>query len=517
MPKPIYFYYAIILLGVVFRVWGISEKNGFTHDESISYLSAAGTQGEYQKLLEGNEEPLELLVKSERFNFLFTTDTFFSFKTIAYDLANYDIHPPLYFWMLHLLVYIFGVGFKIGLILNLFISLLFLLGFYRLSRELQFSKEQSLLIIGVWYLAPAVMISTFEARHYELFGFVSLLFLLKIISASKKEKLSVTDNIQTALLIAAGFLTHYYFLIVLVGGLFFITIKKLSRKILLYYSAAVILSALIFLALFPEFLTFLSGYNGRLNGDSVSVLIKAKVFLYNLFAFFTTIHYGKYLTGVILILIAMYFVLKYKLYSFQNILLLRISTNFVPLFFAVWFFSAFLFLYIINITPNQAVGGEYFSMFWPFFTISIYVALKKVVGVRPVLKFAIPLLIMILVYSNIDQIKNADYINAQYSKEELTEINKADLVIMTDKRRGNLPRNLYWTMSNQMVYAGKKFVVSDLDTFNKIIVLGQTNQDRKKEFFANGFEFIKSTTNAANDVTLFERKIKHASQKKEIQ
>jgi len=113
----------ILLIGIVagigLRINAISRKSTLSHDESISYLSATGHQGEYSFITSKKIKPYGQWSSASEWKRFILPEKRFCFNKIGSDLARYDIHPPLYFWMLHLWSLLFGVHLWTGPSLNL--------------------------------------------------------------------------------------------------------------------------------------------------------------------------------------------------------------------------------------------------------------------------------------------------------------------------------------------------------------------------------------------------------------
>ena len=109
MTRPLLLLLVVILLGAGVRLIGIATKARFTRDEAVSYLCAAGRQGESLLVIKHKDYPYGAWSKAARWKEFWKADKYFCFGLISSDLLQYDIHPPLYFWLLHIWTLIFGV------------------------------------------------------------------------------------------------------------------------------------------------------------------------------------------------------------------------------------------------------------------------------------------------------------------------------------------------------------------------------------------------------------------------
>ncbi|MGI9125246.1 MAG: hypothetical protein ACR2JM_10925, partial [Mycobacterium sp.] len=67
------------------------------HDDVISIIAATCNQGRYEQYI-----PSGQWVPASEWQQYWQMGRFDCFSLIGHDLAHYDIHPPLYFWLLHI-------------------------------------------------------------------------------------------------------------------------------------------------------------------------------------------------------------------------------------------------------------------------------------------------------------------------------------------------------------------------------------------------------------------------------
>src|SRR5574342_1093609 len=107
-----------VLAAAVLRLSGISVKKTFSKDEGFSYVCATGHATEYIHATEGHA-PFGEWVPAAAWKKFLQIDQRFCFKKIGLDLANTDIHPPLYFWLLHVWALPLGINLWTGPSLNI--------------------------------------------------------------------------------------------------------------------------------------------------------------------------------------------------------------------------------------------------------------------------------------------------------------------------------------------------------------------------------------------------------------
>ncbi len=180
--KRITFIIFVWLLALIPRVIINKHKFIFSHDEIIAMVEAAGNMGYYK-----NVESVEGWSGWERAN-LRKGEAFsvkpLDFKTIRDDMAKYDIHPPLYFWILNIFLSLFGFNVWSPFILN---SLLILLQAIIIVKILEvvggrIETPDVILLSGIFFLLPGDIAMSLEARQYELLNtniLINPLFILE--------------------------------------------------------------------------------------------------------------------------------------------------------------------------------------------------------------------------------------------------------------------------------------------------------------------------------------------------
>ncbi|HSQ22497.1 MAG TPA: hypothetical protein VLQ52_06865, partial [Coriobacteriia bacterium] len=126
-----------LAVGAWLRIELVAVKGPVEHDESISYLAASGHQAEYHEYIDLGAMLVEPQWREAAFwqAFLQPEDPLV-FGRIAQGLAEHDIHPPLYFWLLHLWILAFGVSAQAGPLLNVVLAAATTVSVFFLSRAL---------------------------------------------------------------------------------------------------------------------------------------------------------------------------------------------------------------------------------------------------------------------------------------------------------------------------------------------------------------------------------------------
>jgi hypothetical protein len=216
---------ALVLLAVAvaaavgLRVATVEAKQTLSHDETISLLAATCHQAEYEAIAAGGAPPVaQWVAAAEWQQFLEPTGALCPAR-LSEGLALYDIHPPLYFWLLNAWTLVVGVGVAAPALLNLVFVPLTALALFGLGRRVLGDPLEAAFAATLWAVSPAVVAISSEARQYDLLALVAVLFVWQAIRlAEAPPGRTGTAAVLLAVLAAAGALTHYHFALVAVAG-----------------------------------------------------------------------------------------------------------------------------------------------------------------------------------------------------------------------------------------------------------------------------------------------------------
>lgn len=209
-----------LVAGLGLRVAGVAgkAKGGLDQDESVSYLVATCHLGDYARLVAAGEDPLGLWVPATEWKRFLRPSGKLCPDAISVDLARFDVHPPLYFWLLHGWVLIFGVSVVSGLLLNILLAVFAGAALFALTRRATGQALPGALATFVWAVSPAVVPFSLEARQYTLFTLVTVLFAWQALRVAEKPQAArARDYGLLAAATTAGALTHYHFAFVAMG------------------------------------------------------------------------------------------------------------------------------------------------------------------------------------------------------------------------------------------------------------------------------------------------------------
>ncbi len=242
------------------------QKKGMHFDEFFSYFNTNNSYGReaYDRSWVSSENIKKdfYVLPGERFNY-----------SRVVELQSYDVHPPVYYLLLHT-VCSFMVGTYSmwqGIGLNIFFSLISTIFLYLIINRFTHDDMISALFLLMIILCPGFISNVMFIRMYVLMMmFMSIQTYIHILMEDHKsfDQIPLRLMIASAVITYLGFLTHYFYLVFL----FFLEIafilpqlKSLKTGIrpLLKYCALIALSGIAGVISYPACLGQVnSGYRG---------------------------------------------------------------------------------------------------------------------------------------------------------------------------------------------------------------------------------------------------------------
>ena len=267
--KALKYLIIIILILIGIRVYFGYQKEDFFMDETFSYTlmnmkEGAGmiqTAPEFNNIWISGEKIKNMLVVSKD-------------EVLRYDIVYYnqtqDVHPPLYYFLLHTASALsFGNFTKwTGIILNILIFIGISFALYVIGKKVFKSTIWAIVLVAIYGVSAGAIFSTIFIRMYELLILFVLLYLNKVIDILKKniidkEDITKKDMLELVTIFVLGMLTHYHFIIisVLISLVLFIIMlfKKVKISRICTYVGINILGLLIYSAIYPSFYTHMFG------------------------------------------------------------------------------------------------------------------------------------------------------------------------------------------------------------------------------------------------------------------
>ncbi|MAT99036.1 MAG: hypothetical protein CL608_17970 [Anaerolineaceae bacterium] len=382
---------ALIIVGALLIQGTLAAtKTTISHDETISYLSAIGRQGDFEQILRDNQYPANQWVPVREWKAWFAVAEPFSFRQIGLDLAESDIHPPLYFWTLHIWTWLFGVHAWTGPALNMVFQAVGALGLFALGRRMLKNNFEALAVVFIWLLSPASLTMVLEARQYTLFGICTIFFVwLVVVATDKASHPTWTHWLLLLLATAAGALTHYHFaLVVFVAGpVFVLKLVRRDFRRVLWVGTAVLMGYVLSFILHPRFYQSIQELSRR-------QVLEAE-FLSGQFEFFQRVYLvGKTFTGywtvsgilqlalfclflASIIWVGMIFVRNRRLV--QETIQTKNFTGYELGLFFVCLAGLSILLYLTYVSPIHAMTERHMSAVWPFYPF-LAIFLLRLVG-----------------------------------------------------------------------------------------------------------------------------------------
>lgn len=202
-------------LAVALHTLEMASLRRVSHDDTISFLAATGHQGEYERVVDEGLDPVARWVPAQRWQDFTRIERPLPLLTIARDLGNHDIHPPVYFWLLHVWSLLVGVHLWTGPALNLVLHALTAVVLWRLARRVLGSPWSAWAVAGVWATLPAVVETVGSTRQYSLAALWSVLLVSAFLRA--RDDPSARTLLAVSAWTALGMLTLYTFGLVVAG------------------------------------------------------------------------------------------------------------------------------------------------------------------------------------------------------------------------------------------------------------------------------------------------------------
>ena len=253
--KAIKYLIIIILILIGIRVYFGYQKEDFFMDATFSYTLMNMKEG--AGMVQTAPEFNNIWISGNKIKNMLTisNDEILRYDTVYYNQTQ-DVHPPLYYFLLHTAsVLSFGNFTKwTGIVLNIIIFIGICGVLYIIGKKIFKSTIWSLVLVAIYGVSTGGVFSTIFIRMYELLIFFVLLYLNKVIDILKKniienESISKKDMIELVAIFVFGMFTHYHFIIISV---------LISARILTYVGINV-LGLLIYSAIYPSFYIHMFG------------------------------------------------------------------------------------------------------------------------------------------------------------------------------------------------------------------------------------------------------------------
>ncbi|HUT23836.1 MAG TPA: glycosyltransferase family 39 protein [Sumerlaeia bacterium] len=463
-------HWAILVLGVTLAAAALVVRlrflNTISHDDGISYLAATGHLGLYATMM-----PQSRWVPASAWQAYWAPGDFGCFARIGSDLANYDIQPPLYFWLLHAWTHVFGAGLSSGPALNIVLSLLTAFFLYRASLTIGCSKPSAAVASSMWAMSSSTLAVPNEARPYALLGLISVCFFLNLARfCDRRSRFSLA---LVSLLSVAGLLTHYHFAVLLglAAGLAGLSLAgQRGRRQLVALAGGIASSLGAFCALHPFFFRSIVRQQAQAPGfgleEAAPRTVSAIQSLLDLAApgavsrplsLIAVKHWGAslLLCGLVAGSIAVWLFRKRRSGDSGP----KRRLGWMPAALSVSTFFCVALLYILGASPRHAMGPKYIAFISPFFFMClgqcVDVLGRKPFNARLALAFGVMLFAYQAAYGAYTTVRYAQY--QTWARSQSVRLEKSPLPLIVDTvARGVVPTILWRANPRMPVYAASQ-------------------------------------------------------------
>lgn len=444
------------VLAFAVRLYHVFSLTILTHDGSIAYCAAAGKHNAFAAALTDRSGIYTRWASAKEWRSFLFVDRVFCFGEILSGLKNFDIHPPFYFWLLHVFMLIFGTHAWTGPLMNAFIACGSAAVLFFLARECFRNSAPASVASAIWFASPPVMGVMLMPRPYCLMTLLGLLLVWKIVSLSRSDR-SVTKMacVFIAILSAIGMLTHFHFALLLAGcGLYLILgVERIEWKKCLTVFTSMAAGGVLFLLVFGNPAKVVARAKGQLQpfnwdlfDDRFKIVRYALSFFWGASAIAKIVTICFVIAALIVFILGLYGLKRNRPFRFLG----RIYGDFPLLFFFVWMTGLIVTLYLCFMSPVHAMSDRYLCLVWPFMAC-VAVSLLKYVPKFPHAASWI-LACFLLVTSLITDIDFER--NITPTSDPVPTFKQVEAVLIDVPARGYLFPVLFQLNDEQWVFAG---------------------------------------------------------------
>ncbi len=450
---------AACVLHVVILIMGVSQKPTPSHDGVISFIAATGHQHEYHAIVSGQLEPYGTWANASDWQQFWQMNRQGAFVTIGRDLARHDLHPPLYFWLMHVAMLIGGATISAALAVNVIIGLITIFVLYGFATRILRSSTWGALAALLWAISPGALTASTQMRQYPLYALCALVMcwsLMRLLAGRRVRRITL---MWLFIAVLGGLLTHYHFIVVLAIGLVYVLCAsgrhKRSRS--LTATAICVFAVLGAWLLHPTFYLSFTGQGTAVPDFSQEELLARlqRVAEGTGHLFF----YGKpgwmewFMLAAAVVLVGRLLIRPTRRFAG----LVRDARFWSMVYFALALWGFTSLAYLAMQSPAHAIGHRYYALVWPLGACMVIAIVRS----WPRREILLGLVLIVMGYNTINVVNG---LHRSYRKAATgcEVVAAAEYIVIDDMRRGMLPQML-WTASPQakvLAATGKRLLAT---------------------------------------------------------
>lgn len=248
---------------IVDEQWTYGLSNSY--EKTFFFNWYPGIDVEYQPQVQSIDEYYSSWHSSEEFKNYITVqpNERFTYDNVYSNQEN-DVHPPLYYFIIHTICSFFPDTFSkwFALVPNIIFFVLSLFFLFRISQVLFRSDIKALITIAFYGFSRAAIIDVMFLRMYMLMTLLALISFYLHQKIIDREKFSYKFIVGAVIVNILGFLTQYYFYVLgffLAAVTCIIFLKRKQIRNMIIYACSILFSVVVSVAIFPETLNNLTG------------------------------------------------------------------------------------------------------------------------------------------------------------------------------------------------------------------------------------------------------------------